>query len=617
MTLRPGDSIQQAVDEAPPGAVLCLPRGTWTETVVIRKPLTLQGAGATRTTVRGRDLSRPVLTVGPLEPAGEVVLRGIAFADAAGTCAAPGGCAHGLLVAGPAVVRAEDCAFSGNGGSGVAAEGEARVTLLNCAIRDNVGYGIFAQGEAEVVATSITVAGARSGGVWLAGDARLFLAASTVRGGEGPGAWVRDRSSLVASGSTFADCGGHGVWVRDGATAELAGCTIARARDAGAWAEGQGRLLLTDSTVVGTWTGVEVRGSASARLERTAVADVRWDGVKASGRTQVVLVGSTLRNGRGSGVRIEGLAQVELQANRIEGWQAQGVLALSGAQPIGEGNRMAGNGVDLVGNLSGTLRAPLREPLADTLRFPSPGYSTLQEAVDALRPGGTLVITEGTYTAGITVGKRIRIEGEGTVLLTARSAGEVPVASLVGGADLVLVGISLGFGSEGLILGADARAELADCVVSDHRRGIHASDRAEVVLRRSRLSRNSQGGMGLWGESRGQVLDCTFTANGVFGIAVGDAAQLELVGTLVTQTAGDGALVLRDRAEARIEGNTFLRNDGLGVALYHRLCLGTGATFRGRVSGGGNSFVGNRAGETCPAELAFLATAGGELDWRR
>ncbi|MCX7750489.1 MAG: right-handed parallel beta-helix repeat-containing protein [Candidatus Bipolaricaulota bacterium] len=616
-TLRPEDSIQHALDEAPPGAVICLARGTWTETLVIRKPVTLRGAGPTRTVIRGRELAQPVLTVGSLDPDGAVVLQGIALAGAAGSCATPGGCAHGLLVTGSATVQVEDCAFSRNAGCGVAAEGQARVSLQHCTIQENVGHGVLAHGEAEVVLTAVTVAGGKSAGIWLAGEARLTLTSSTVRGCEGHGAWVRDRSTLIASQSTISDCGGHGLWVRDGASAELSGCTIARARDAGARVEGAARLALSSSTVTASWYGVEARDSASVTLTQTTVADVRWDGVRAQGRARLSVASSTLRKGTGTGVRLEGTAQAELQDNRIEGWNGNGVLSLSQSPPTGSGNRMAGNGVDLVGNLPGELRAPLRSPSEELVRFPSRAYPSLQEAIDALLPGGRLLLSEGTYPAGVTVGKPLQIEGEGVVLLTAQAARETPVMSLVGGANLRMVGVSLGYGSEGLILGADARAELVDCVLSDNSRGIHASDTAEVALLRCRLSRNSQGGMGVWNQSRARVLECVLTDNAVFGIGVGDAAQLELKRSLITESGWNGGLILRDRGEARIEENAFLRNHGVGVALYHGRCLGAGFTFRGRVTGGANSFAENYKGDTCPAELAFLAGEGGELDWRR
>ena len=45
IALKPGESIQAAIDAAPDSAVICLPAGTWKENIVNDKPVTLRGAG--------------------------------------------------------------------------------------------------------------------------------------------------------------------------------------------------------------------------------------------------------------------------------------------------------------------------------------------------------------------------------------------------------------------------------------------------------------------------------------------------------------------------------------------------------------------------------------------
>ena len=48
----PEASIQAQIDAAPPGSTLCLPEGTWRESLVIDKPLTLRGQGPERTIIQ-------------------------------------------------------------------------------------------------------------------------------------------------------------------------------------------------------------------------------------------------------------------------------------------------------------------------------------------------------------------------------------------------------------------------------------------------------------------------------------------------------------------------------------------------------------------------------------
>lgn len=548
---------------------------------------------------------------------GSVVLSGIQFSGGTGSCTEPGGCAHGLLVAGTAIVEASDCTFSANTGSGVTVRDSARATIQRSTIQGNGAHGVQALGQAEAVLASVTISGNRRAGIWLSDQARLVLETSTVTRGEGHGVWMNGRSKLTATNSTISSCAGRGVWVRDQGSASLDRCTIRNHQGTGIRCEQTADVTLVGCLIERVWDGIEARDTSRLTVTECTVSTVRWDGIKVVGSAQATVRGSTVANGRGSGVSISGAAQATLSHNLIQSWTAQGILALSRTPPQGEGNALSGNGVDLVGNLSGSLRAPLLPPAHEEIVFPSPGYASLQEAVDALLPGGRLLLLPGIYGAGITVGKPIRIEAEGVVLLTSRSPNESAVISLVAGADLHLTWIALSQGSEALVLGGDARASLTDCVLSDNQRGIHSPDDTAVSLFRCRISRNEQGGMWLWGRARGEIVDCTFTKNAVCGIGLGDRSVAVIRGCELTESGWSGGIVLRDSAEAEITGNTIVRNYGAGVALYHGLCLGSGYTFRGRITGGRNTLDDNYLGGVCPTDLAFLTEVWGELDWRR
>jgi nitrous oxidase accessory protein NosD len=617
ITLRPGEPLQAAIDRAPPGAVICLPAGTWTESIRVTKPLTLRGAGAERTTVRGAQLGHPVLWVGPLvETDATVVVSGITLTGARGSCPDPDGCAHGLLVE-RAQVEVVGCVFSENMTNGVHARDGAVVTITDSTLAGNVSHGLQVMGNAQVTLRTGTIRGNRRSGIVLSGTARVELDRSSVAASESHAVWLRDSSRLVATDSTFTESGGHGLYLTDRSSAELNGSAISSHPRAGIWIEHAAQATLTLCTITDTWDGVEVRDTARARIAACTITKSQWDGVKVHGTARAEILGSTISGGRGSGIRVAGSAQAQISHNRIDSWTAHGILSLSRVEPWGEGNRMWGNGVDLSGNLPGTLRTPLMPPTVEEVRFPNPAYTTVQEAVDALLPGGKLVLAEGIYTGGITIGKPLRIEADGVVLLTARSPGESAVLSLVGGADLVMTGIALGYGSDGLSLGADARAALTDCVISDNGRGVYAVDRARIALVRCRLSRNEQGGLWLWGAAHGELRECTFTANEVCGIGVGGTATATIVDCVITDSGWDGGIVIRDFAQAEIAGNSIVGNRGAGVALYHDRCMGRVHVFRGRISGGGNTFGDNDEGDVCPPELAFLAGEWGELDWRR
>ena len=157
-----------------------------------------------------------------------------------------------------------------------------------------------------------------------------------------------------------------------------------------------------------------------------------------------------------NGITFTDLAQVEIRGNVIEGNTWYGIGSSSTGFIWGGENRMRENGVDLCGNVPGTLRLPLVNPIEEEIHFPDARYSSLQEAVDALIPGGKLVLEEGEYEAGVTIGTEIEITTvEGAkVTLRARSK-TASVLSLVGGAVLRLAGVEVRGGYCGLYLGAE------------------------------------------------------------------------------------------------------------------------------------------------------------------
>jgi nitrous oxidase accessory protein NosD len=618
ISVRVGESIQAVLDGAPPGAVICLPTGTWTENLHVTKPVTLRGAGPTETTVRSNTFATPVVTIGPwVEPKEAVVLIGIAFTGASASCSDPGGCAHGLLVVGSAVVQATRCSFAGNSATGVSVRDEARAELQDCSIVANTWYGLAVQDSGQAALTSVTLSGNRSTGIWLADAAHLALVSSTVTRCEGHGLWIRNQSTFIATDSTISSCDGHGLWVRDKASANLSGCTVTGHRDSGVWIEHDAEISLSSCVVERTWDGIVARNNARVWVADCTISAVRWDGIKVQGTAWASIVGSTLLGGRGSGVHVGDAAEAEICDNRIESWIAHGILGLSRFQPTGGGNRLANNGVDLSGNVQGYLRVPLHIPDQEMVRFPNPTYATVQQAVDAVLPGGKLVLAEGIYPGGVTLGKPLHIESEGIVLLTANFSNESPVLSLVGGADLVMSGIALGYGSEGITLGANARASLSDCVLSDNTHGVHATGTARVELLRCSVSRNQQGGVWLWDSVQGDIRESSFTANGLCGIGLAGSSTTRVTRCSITENGRTAGIAVRDSAQAHIEGNTITGNYGVGVALYHDLCVGLRYVFAGRVTGGENVFTGNYKGDVCPGELSFLGDGGGELDLRR
>ncbi|MDA0636989.1 right-handed parallel beta-helix repeat-containing protein [Nonomuraea sp. MCN248] len=149
MTVRPGESIQRALDEAGPGARISLEAGRYPQSVWIRHAgVTLTGAGPGRT----------VLEPGAGIPAGVPPLHD-ATADVV----------SGVTVHGERVgdVRVESLSVRGFSGAGVYAHTVAGVTVREVAAEDNAVWGVYLRESSGCVVRDCRASGSQYGGVAL------------------------------------------------------------------------------------------------------------------------------------------------------------------------------------------------------------------------------------------------------------------------------------------------------------------------------------------------------------------------------------------------------------------------------------------------------------------
>lgn len=223
MTVPPNQSIQAAVDSALPGAVICLPPGTWRENVVIGKPLTLRGSGPTATAILAAEPGRPVIRVEGGAPV-EVALEGLKVGE--GRFAEPYE-NHGILVGGKTRLLLTDCAVEGNEWHGVLVEGEAQVTLTRCRVAGNWVYGIAVDGGAEVVISDCVIEGNGSHGIGVLTSCPVTVRSSTVRGNGSHGIALAGASpALEISGCTVEGNGWSGILVGGSVQVTLVGNAI-------------------------------------------------------------------------------------------------------------------------------------------------------------------------------------------------------------------------------------------------------------------------------------------------------------------------------------------------------------------------------------------------------
>jgi tRNA A-37 threonylcarbamoyl transferase component Bud32 len=217
-------TLAEALAAAPENAVIRLPEGTFTESVMIDKPVKIIGAGwdKTRLEVSG-EMARAAKFVIATKTIGEVHLEGlgVSFRGAASKeggarvavvssewgklvmrgCAVLGSPGDGIRVRNTAGSLIEACLIAGVWGSGIALEGDYS-TVLNCDVRNCYHRGITIA-ERDAGKTTIRGCGI-SGSAWHGiryDDCSPVIAGNVIRGNA--------RSGIYVSGNTAGEIFGN------------------------------------------------------------------------------------------------------------------------------------------------------------------------------------------------------------------------------------------------------------------------------------------------------------------------------------------------------------------------------------------------------------------------
>ncbi|HNX50786.1 MAG TPA: protein kinase [Thermoanaerobaculaceae bacterium] len=242
-----GDARSEVVIEAltGPGLVLSADRAT-VRGFTVRSRTSKGGEPAPAMQVTA---GQPVVEDCSFEGSGDVVV-----VSGSGTAAMLSRCrlqstavGNGLVVDGPARVRAEACEIA-NAVGGVVARRGGDVLLVGCKVTacSMAGVQVIEKGLATMEDCEVTQSG--QAGVVAASGGRLVMRRTGVRNGQAVGVTVRELADalietcqLTGNGShgldvwgaqatardtTFSDNGGRGVWTRENATATLERCTL-------------------------------------------------------------------------------------------------------------------------------------------------------------------------------------------------------------------------------------------------------------------------------------------------------------------------------------------------------------------------------------------------------
>ncbi len=389
-----------------------------------------------------------------------------------------------LYVFDEAQVSVADSEVSG-GGEGFVVFGRAQVTLTNSQVSALIAFTLFDSSQVSLIDSQVP-----DGNITVLDSARLSLKNSWVRNGLGGGL---DICSVI---------------FEEACTAEV---------------------TVTDSQISGrSYTGLDICGSA---FETSAHKECR---------PQVNISNSRISDHYSVGLVVSGKATVQIQNNVISDNRGCGILIASQeAQVRGSPNEMHGNGVDLCGFASASLRKPL-VPQTDKTQLTVPAdFQSLQEAVDAVAPGGTINIAEGSYETGLTLWKSVTMRGAGQKQTILKAGGPLVVSLLAEAQGVNIEGLTLQGGSEGLeILG---QAALQDVQISENAYGLLVLGEAQVSLTHSQVSSNKKDGLLVGGSAQVSLTDSQVFDNDE-GFLVSDSAQVSLSNAEISGNSTDGLL---------------------------------------------------------------------------
>ena len=197
--VQPGESIQAAIDAAPEGAVICLVEGEWVENLRVENPITLRGAGAEHSVIRGSD-GVTIVRIGSHDEI-QVAIESVTIAGANDVFYFDEPVADGIMVL-----------------------GTAHVTIANSIIRDTAD-SITLWDQAHAVITKSTILNSFYGGIKLWESARAMITNCTITGSDFDGIWILDSAQATITNSMIRDnrCG---ILLHGSAQATITNCTI-------------------------------------------------------------------------------------------------------------------------------------------------------------------------------------------------------------------------------------------------------------------------------------------------------------------------------------------------------------------------------------------------------
>lgn len=346
---------------------------------------------------------------------------------------------------------------------------------------------------------------------------------------------------------------------------------------------GQAIVTLDDAAVTESFMGVLAVGSARATITNAQISHNQYDGVRGEGSALLTAQNTRIVENGLDGVVVRDSAELKLGESIIENNKRCGLRVFAG-KVSGTPNAMRGNGADLCGFAPATLRTPLVAQTDKTQITVPTDFQNLQEALDAVAPGGTVLLQNGTYETGLTIWKPVTLRGPATLKALPNRQLVLSVTAEAQSVIIEEITISQSRGDGLLLYGqttlrnaqildhADDGVEIAGAAVVQFVKGsisgngddgLFLSEKAQLILTDSTVSGNGGDGIEARDSTAVKLQNSQISHNKLRGLDVRIAAQLELSNSRIVGNKSDG-LVLRDSAQAQLDAAQILSNGANG-----------------------------------------------------
>lgn len=350
--VQPGESIQEAIDQAPEGAVICLGEGTWYENIRIERSLALRGLGPERTVIESKEESCPVIWIASPrggEAATVVMLMGMTIAGAFGECVELEKeiCADGIVIRGSVTTGIENCAISGCAKCGIVAEESAHVTVANSTISENgkCGIGLGDSANARIITSSVSRNGKWGGiamtdlaqaeitdcmitenmsGISLLGSAEAKITSSSCSQNKERGVRVAESAHVIINDSTISKNVFSGIALADSASAIVIYTTVSESEH-GMALYGEANAYLSHSTITRNYGGIAMLDSTYASISESNIVGNKDLGIGVNSAQLEIKYSLVSRNR--IGISLLESARANIVGNRIIDNRVYGVVA--------------------------------------------------------------------------------------------------------------------------------------------------------------------------------------------------------------------------------------------------------------------------------------------------